>query len=235
MKNMIKPLALASAVMAATTSAQVMALEAGDWIFRAGLTQVAPNEDTSIVTLNGADAFAGSELGVDNDTQLGINLEYMLTPNIGLELLAATPFEHTVTAKGALATALSTNGGTDVADIKHLPPTLSINYHFDGMGNFQPYVGLGINYTIFFSEDGSNELEATLASDTDVELDDSWGLSAQVGFDYHLNEKWLVNGSVRYIDIDTEADIKVKASGAKVESDVDIDPYVYTLSVGYKF
>ncbi len=232
MKTMIKPLALATAMIAASTSTQVMALEAGDWIFRAGLTSVQPDESSSIVTLNGADAFAGSKVSVDDDTQLGLNLEYMFTSNIGLELLAATPFEHTVKAKGALATALSASGGTEIADVKQLPPTLSVNYHFDGLGSFQPYVGLGINYTIFFSEDASSELEATIGR-SDVELDDSWGLSAQAGFDYHLSDQWLINGSVRYIDIETDATIKSPAG--EVEVDVDIDPYVYTLSVGYKF
>lgn len=235
MNKVFKHLSLAVAVSAAMVSTQALAYEEGDWIVRVGATMVDPDASSSIVTVDGVDAFAGSKVDVEDDTQLGLNIEYMISPNLGIELLAATPFEHTVKAKGTLATALSGNGGTDVASVKQLPPTLSLNYHFDTNSAWQPYIGVGINYTVFFSEDGSSELEATLGSDTDVELDDSWGLAAQAGVNYHVDDKWLINASVRYIDISTDAEITIKANGAKIETDVDVDPYVYTLSVGYKF
>ena len=99
-------------------------------------------------------------------------------------------------------------------------------------GALQPYLGLGLNYTAFFNEDASNELDAALGN-ASVSLKDSWGLAAQVGLDFHLSDNWLLNGSVRYIDIETEGTIKTNAG--KVEVDVDIDPYVYTIAVGYKF
>lgn len=235
MNKVFKHLSLAAAITAAMASTQALAYEEGDWIVRVGATMVDPDASSDIVTLNGADAFGGSKVDVEDDTQLGLNVEYMLSPNLGVELLAATPFEHTVTAKGTLGTVLAGNGGKDVANVKHLPPTLSLNYHFDTNSGFQPYIGVGINYTVFFSEDGSSELEATLGSDTDVELDDSWGLAAQMGVNYHVDDKWMINASVRYIDISTDAEITVKANGAKIKTDVDIDPYVYTVSVGYKF
>jgi outer membrane protein len=235
MNKVFKHLSLAVAVSAAMVSTQALAYEEGDWIVRVGATMVDPDASSSIVTVDGVDAFAGSKVDVEDDTQLGLNIEYMISPNLGIELLAATPFEHTVKAKGTLATALSPNGGTDVASVKQLPPTLSLNYHFDTNSAWQPYIVVGINYTVFFSEDGSSELEATLGSDTDVELDDSWGLAAQAGVNYHVDDKWLINASVRYIDISTDAEITIKANGAKIETDVDVDPYVYTLSVGYKF
>jgi len=235
MNKVFKHLSLAVAVSAAMVSTQALAYEEGDWIVRVGATMVDPDASSSAVTMNGVDAFAGSKVDVEDDTQLGLNIEYMISPNLGIELLAATPFEHTVKAKGALGAALAGNGGKDVATVKQLPPTLSLNYHFDTNSAWQPYIGVGINYTVFFSEDGSGELEATLGSDTDVELDDSWGLAAQAGVNYHVDDKWLINASVRYIDISTDAEITVKANGAKIETDVDVDPYVYTLSVGYKF
>ncbi len=233
MKFMIKPLALATAMIAASTSTQVMALEAGDWIFRAGVTTVDPNESSDQTRAAGA-PFAGvdlGEVGVDSDTQLGITVEYMLSNNLGIELLAATPFQHTVSAKQPLKGVLGGSG--EIGDVKHLPPTLSLNYHFNSGSNFQPYIGLGINYTIFFDEDESSELEG-IGGDG-FELEDSWGLAAQVGFDYHLSEKWLVNGSVRYIDIETDAEVKNSVTGKVTVDNVEIDPYVYTLSVGYKF
>lgn len=239
MKSMMKPLALTSAIVAAMASAQTMALEAGDMIFRAGLTAVQPQDDSGNVTINGTDlgvALGGApaaQVEVDNDTQLGLTFEYMLPNRVGIEVLAATPFNHSVSGKGLL-------DNVDIADVKHLPPTFSLNYHFDTGSAFQPYVGLGVNYTLFFSEDMDADAEAVLVavgaanSGADIELDDSVGLAAQAGFDYFLDDNWLINASVRYIDIDTEATIKTDA-GARLKVDVDIDPYVYSLFLGYKF
>jgi outer membrane protein len=236
MKKVLKPLTLAAAVSAALVSGHVAAYEAGDWIVRAGITTVDPQEDGGAVEVNGAVlSLAGgtTELGLDSDTQLGLTGEYMLTNNWGIEVLAATPFSHTATGTGELQ-------GLDIADIKHLPPTVSAVYHFDTAGNLDPYVGIGINYTIFFDEDLTSEADAAFAgapfglTGGDVELDDSWGLALQVGVDYQINEKWLVNASVRWIDIDTEAEIKFD-DGTKVTADVDVDPMVYSVMVGYKF
>jgi outer membrane protein len=170
-----------------------------------------------------------SKVSVDDDTQLGLTVEYMLNSNWGVEVLAATPFSHTASAKGGTLSTLT----DDVADVKQLPPTVSAVYHFNNGEELQPYVGVGINYTVFFSEDLSSDTVAVLG-DGNVELDDSWGLALQIGVDYHLNERWLVNASVRWIDIDTEATIKLD-SGSRVDVDVDIDPMVYSVMVGYKF
>ena len=234
MKKLFQQLTLATAVSAALAAPQALALEAGDIVLRVGATTVAPDEDSDLVELNGAtlDLGAGpSTLSVDDNTQLGLTVEYMLSKNLGIEVLAATPFEHTASGEGELA-------GLDIADVKHLPPTVSAVYHFYPTEGFRPYVGAGINYTIFFDEDLTSEGDATLSSLSltggDVELDDSWGLSIQAGFDYDINSQWMINASVRWIDIDTEAEISFDG-GSKITADIEIDPLVYTVSVGYKF
>ncbi|WJG09261.1 OmpW family outer membrane protein [Aliiglaciecola sp. LCG003] len=213
-----KTLLLASALAASAPIAS--AYNTGDIVVRAGLTTVAPDESSSNVYVANSDLGVG--VGVDNDTQLGLNIAYFLSPNWALELLAATPFEHDIT--------LDTVGS--LGSSKHLPPTLSANYHFgSAMDSFQPYVGLGINYTVFFDEEftGANRQ----AGFSQLKLDNSFGLSAQAGFDYILNDNWLVNASVRYIDINTQATFDL--NGSKGSVDVDIDPFVYSLTVGYKF
>lgn len=234
---MKKALHIVSLAAASTMALPALAqtYQAGDWVVRAGATQVAPAESSSPLTLDGTvlpDPLGGT-LKVDDDTQLGLTLEYMITDSWGIELLAATPFSHTATVTDAMALQ-----GLDVADVKHLPPTLSAVYHIDLGNNFQPYLGVGINYTVFFEEDTTSAADATFATlglvGGDVEMDNSWGASFQVGFDYHLNQSWLINASVRWIDIDSTATIKFD-NGSEIESDVEIDPYVYTLSVGYKF
>lgn len=228
--QVLKPLTLTAAIAAVVLSTQAAAYDAGDVIVRAGATMVAPNDDSSRVTLNGASLGPNSGVSVDEDTQLGLTLTYMFDKSWGIELLAATPFSHSIKGEGAVL-----GGIGDIAEVDHLPPTLSVVYHFDTKGPVQPYIGLGVNYTTFFSEEASSSLEAALGN-ASVSLDDSWGLAGQVGVDWHLNDNWLINASARYIDIETDATITLKDLGdAKVKTSVDIDPYVYTVAIGYKF
>ncbi|MEH6528778.1 MAG: OmpW family outer membrane protein [Porticoccus sp.] len=210
-------------------AASVTAYEAGDFIVRAGAANVDPNDDSDALELNGT-ALAGTEAEVDDDTQLGLTFTYMLTNHIGVGLLAATPFEHDLKA--------DMGGGVkyDAGSAKQLPPTVTLQYFpMDGASKFQPYVGVGVNYTKFFDEDVDSELENALGLDGgDLELDDSWGWAAQAGFDYAIDEHWLLNASVWYIDLQTDAKFKFDQP-VVVEADVDVDPWVYMIGIGYKF
>ncbi len=218
--------------IAMTMSAASWAHEQGDWIVRVGAAHVAPNDDSDAIDVLGVVTLPGVDVG--DDTQIGITGVYMLRENIGIELLASTPFKHDITLSDL---------PVDAGETKHLPPTLMVQYYpMDNSNKFQPYVGVGVNSTIFFEEDVDNELNLALDGiaglpagtvDADLSLKQSWGLSAQVGFDYMLNDNWLINGSVWYTDIDTEA--KIKTALGTVKFDVEIDPWVYMLSVGYRF
>ena len=123
--------------------------------------------------------------------------------------------------------------GDKLGEVTHLPPTLTVNYYFnDPAAVFQPYIGAGLNYTFIFDEEfTSANGDAGL---TDLDLDNSFGVSAQIGADYMLNNDWHINASVRWIDIDTEATFNVGEAQGSV-NDIQIDPWVYTISVGYTF
>lgn len=218
---------ICAALVAAFSAPAAMANQAGDFVVRFGATTVAPNDDSGKVVVD-ALGTTGMEVSVDNNTQLGLNFAYFFTPNWAVEVLAATPFSHDINLQ---MSELGLGDGK-LAETKHLPPTISALYYFNSPeSKFQPYVGAGINYTIFFDDNFTDAREdQTFQS---LELDDSFGLSAQLGIDYKLENNWLVNASIRYIDIDTEADFEV--AGSKASVDVDIDPWVYTLSVGYRF
>ncbi|MFT5708161.1 MAG: outer membrane protein [Oceanospirillaceae bacterium] len=223
-KRLTTPLALMMTISALST--QVLAYEAGDFIVRAGATTVAPNESSSNVMLNRTTNL-GTKASVSSSTQLGLTFEYMLTAQWGVEVLAATPFRHNLKGQGgALA-------NTDIGSVKQLPPTLSMMYHFPTEGDFDPYLGAGINYTAFFSEDLASGT-ANAVSTGSLKLDNSWGVALQAGFDYQLNDKWLLNSSVRYMDIDTKGTIDFD-SGSVANVNVDIDPWVYSIMIGYKF
>ncbi|HGS4540312.1 outer membrane protein OmpW [Vibrio parahaemolyticus] len=206
------------AVVAALVSPSVFAHKQGDFVLRVGAASVVPNDSS--------DKILGSqeELKVDSNTQLGLTFGYMFTDNISLELLAATPFSHDIST--------DLLGLGDIADTKHLPPTLMAQYYFgEPQSKFRPYVGAGLNYTIFFDEGFNNK--AKNVGLTDLKLDDSFGLAANVGVDYMINDQWFLNASAWYANIETEATYKF--GGAKQKTDVKINPWVFMISGGYKF
>jgi outer membrane protein len=209
--------------------------QAGDIIVRAGAVTVQTGESTSSVKVDRG-ALAGTDLGgkatVGNDTQLGLNFAYMMTDNLGVELLAATPFKHDVHVKG---TGLAPANGK-LGTLTHLPPTLSLVYYpLDGKSAFQPYIGAGINYTWFMDGDTSSRAEGEGFSN--LRATNSWGWAAQIGADYMLTDNIMINGQIRYIDIDTQAyvDHNTLAGGVRAKVDVDIKPWVYMVGLGYKF
>ena len=107
----------------------------------------------------------------------------------------------------------------------------AVYYPLDSSSAFQPYVGAGINYTWFFDTELSSEAQDKGFSGLDMK--DSWGLAAQVGMDYMLTDSIMLNAQVRYIDIDTTGTTHIL--GDKVKVDVDVDPFVYMVGLGYKF
>src|SRR5690554_2201928 len=229
---------LASTILALSVAApSVMAHEAGDILVRAVVVTVTTSESTSGVVVDRSSVPAvpagtnlGGEATLNNNTQLGLNFAYMLTDKVAVELLAATPFEHDVAIKGT--------GAVDgsLGKVKHLPPTLSaVYYPLESSSVFQPYVGVGVNYTWFFDEETTASAESNTPSLTNLKVKNSWGWAAQVGADYMLTENIMLNGQIRYIDIDTEATVDVAGGASTAKVDVDIKPVVYMVGLGYKF
>ena len=186
----------------------------GDWIVRAGLSQVNPKSEN--LDLDGAFVV------VDSDISPTFDVTYMFSNHFGIELLAAYPFTHGIDLKP--------EGGPDsrIAQTDHLPPTLSLVWRpFDDKATFQPYVGVGMNYTMFFNEQLRNA-----PNSVDLKLDDSFGPAAVIGTDIALGEdkKWFLNAAVRWMDIDTDVSIENDELGT-----VEIDPFVYTVGFGRRF
>lgn len=227
---MNKSLLGASLVALALAAPVANAYQAGDFILRSGAITTAPNEDSSNIKLDGT-KISGTKATLDSDTQLGLAFAYMLTEHVGIELLAATPFKHTVGVKGLGA-------GLDgkLADIKQLPPTLSLQYYpMEASSKFQPYAGIGVNYTLFFDEELSSSRKQQGFSN--MKLQNSVGLAGQLGMDYMLTDNLLFNAAVWYVDINTKATIDgPSALGVgKTKVNVEVDPWVYMVGLGYKF
>jgi len=207
--------AVAAALAAGLLAGAAQAYEAGNWLFRIGAYGVFPESDNLTNVLG-----TGATLNVDDGYTLGFNFTYMITPNIGIELLAALPINHDIKLSGA----------GKVAETDELPPTLSIQYHFMPESSVRPYVGIGLNYTTFFNTSTNGALEGTSLS-----LDDSWGVAGQFGIDIDVAPNWFLNADIRYIGISTDASLSIPGTGTVDLGTVDINPWVVGLTVGTRF
>lgn len=196
--KLVRP--VAAAVFAALAAAP-MAAEAQNWVIGARALYVSPNVSTSI---NGLD--------VDSAWWAELDFTYYFTKNIAAELIAGAN-KHQVTLNGV-----------DLGSVGVLPPTLTLQYHWNDFGAFQPYVGAGVNYTYFYSTD--------LANNTLSIKNSSWGGALQVGADYEIAKNWYLNGDVKYVWMST--DVRVNATGANLGS-LDINPWIIGIGVRYRF
>lgn len=206
---MKKPLIALLSLAIAGAAAPAFAQSKGDFTVGIGVHQVNPDSDNGKIIGNTV------AVDVDSDVKPTVTFEYFLADNLGLEIIAALPFKHEIALQGL---------GT-VAETKQLPPTVSLQYHFNSEGKVSPFIGAGINYTTFFSEDTQGALAGN-----DVKLGNSWGLAAHAGLDFNISEKAAIRIDARYIDIDTE----VKLNGARIGT-ANIDPLVYGAAYVLKF
>lgn len=229
-------------------SFNALAQSQGDWMVRLGVGYIAPDADSENLVFEGIE-LDGYQIDVDEGTSAIVNLTYMATDHLGVELLAAWPFKHDIQGDGALS-GLGKLGSTE-----HLPPTLSLQYHFRPGQTFRPYAGIGLNYTKFFDEKANDTLHqgiigtsnAALGTDyaggsTELSIDDSFGIALQLGADVALNDAWFVNFDLRWIDIEADAELRtttVDGDGFDVDLQssvqADIDPWVVSTAIGLRF
>jgi outer membrane protein len=207
LRNTLPLLVLAVSGVLAAPSAS--AHSAGDWTVALGAHQVRAHSD------NGKLAAGTLPLDVGSSTRPTIAVEYFVRDNLGLEVLAALPFQHDIHVDGL----------GHVGSTRHLPPTVSLQYHFNSQGTVSPLLGAGVNYTTFFSEDTRGALAGSR-----LELDDSWGLALHAGVDFKVGDKGSIRVDVRWMDIDSD----VTLDGARLGT-ANIDPLVYGAAYVMRF
>lgn len=200
MKRMVSALALTSAL--AALAAPALAQQQGDWTVGVGIANVNPKSGNGTLVSAAAD--------IDDGTALSLTVEYFFRDNWGVELLAASPFEHDIRLNGAFA-----------ASAKQLPPTCRSTITSRPCGKVKPFLGLGLNYTTFFEE------ETALGT---LDLDDSFGVAVNAGADYQISDNGALRFNVRWMDIDTDATL----NGASIGT-AEIDPVVVNLAYVHRF
>jgi outer membrane protein len=177
---------------------------------------------------------------VDDGTSLTLSFTYMFTENWAFDVLAAWPFKHDIDIEATITDnilAVSETGAVPFGEVEHLPPTFSVQYHFAPDAEFQPFVGLGLNYTMFVSEDLDSAWPDLGV--TDFSLDDSFGVAAQIGADWMFSDQWLLNFDLRWINIEADlsgtVDDGVNPPETGELGTVEIDPWVFAINLGYRF
>ncbi|MEQ8267710.1 MAG: OmpW family protein [Parvibaculum sp.] len=203
----VAAIALLAGVSAAVPAqAEFAGKSAGDFMVRARAIGVMPDEDASTTI--------GGNVSISNDVVPEVDFTYFITDSIALELIAATT-THDV----------SHSFGIDLGEVSLLPPTLTLQYHFMPKERLSPYVGAGLNYTFFYNEDAAG------GPVTSIDYDNAVGYALQVGADYALNDNWYANVDVKKIFLSTD----VSMNGGAITADVDIDPWIVGVGIGYRF
>ncbi len=176
-----------------------------DWQVRLRAISVTPDESST--TSNGGDIKA------DSGVMPELDITYFFTENLAAELILATT-KHDMS---------EVSPNIDLGSVWVLPPTLNLQYHFNNKTAFKPYIGAGINYTIFYGEDSG--------AAANIDYDNGFGYSLQAGLDYKLDDHWMLNVDVKKIYLNTD----VSVNNGAVTADVDLDPWVFGVGVGYRF
>ncbi|MBB6227180.1 outer membrane protein [Polymorphobacter multimanifer] len=195
----------------------------GDVLVRVRTIMVAPTEKSGPIL----PAFPGETVGVGNSFMPELDFTYMASDHIGLELILATT-KHSLTGRTGTTGSIGKLGSTWV-----LPPTLTVQYHFLPEAKVRPYVGAGVNYSVFWNEKASDGLQAAVGK-TDVRLSNSFGWALQAGTDIDLTKKIFLNLDVKYIDMRTTARLSTAAIGVQ-QVKVDINPIVAGIGLGFRF
>jgi len=158
----------------------------------------------------------GLDLSINDKIIPEIDFSYFFMPQFAVELVLTYPQKQTIRS-----------GSTEIGSLKHLPPTLTAQYHFTTLGAFKPYVGAGLNYTRFSNVNFEPAVQAALQPTLSK---NSFGLAVQAGFDYEVAKNIYFNVDVKKVQIRTD----VSSAGTKVGT-FKVDPWLVGIGIGRRF
>ncbi len=210
---------LAGAAMAALLAGPALAQEstvrghqAGDFMIGASVIGLIPQSGGRVDVIGGRPDASATATGQ-------LDFTYFFLPNLSLNLIAATT-RHDVSVRG------SALGNVDLGHVWALPPTLTVQFHPLPRSRFSPYLGAGVNYTVFYGEGGSRTPPVTR-----VDVHNAWGFALNAGIDVELAPNWLVNFDVKKIFLRPD----VSVNHGLITATTQLDPSVIGLGLRYRF
>jgi outer membrane protein len=219
MRNTVK-IATAACVLLALGGAagDAVAKEKGTLLVRGRAIWVEPDISSSLkLGTAGIPGRAEAEFNLVPE----LDFSWFFTDNIAAELILATS-PHEVTAKSS-----PLGASVPLGDVWVLPPTLTVQYHFNPKGQFSPYLGAGVNYTMYYGEDEANGVRS-------LDFENDFGFALQAGVDIAISDKWVFNVDVKKIFVNADATVVVNGVGT-IKADVELDPWVFGVGFGYAF
>lgn len=207
MKKMKKH-AIAAALLGTVLCSATMAQQVteGPWMVRARAVHLNSSNGDS----------TGLGLAINNKWMPEVDITYFFNKNVAMELILTVPQKQTISASG-----------TNIGSLKHLPPTLTAQYHFTDLGGFKPYLGAGVNYTRFSSVRFDPAVDAALNPSIDK---NSFGWALQAGVDIPLSKNLYLNVDVKKVQIKTD----VSSFGGKV-GQFKVNPVLFGVGLGWRF
>ena len=205
----MKKTAIAAALLGSVMSMSAFAQETveGPWMVRARAVHLDSSNGDS----------TGLGLGINNKWMPEVDISYFFNKNVAVELILTIPQKQRLSAAGL----------GQIGSFKHLPPTLTAQYHFTDLGGFKPYVGAGVNYTRISSVHFSPAVAAALNPSL---KHNSFGLALQAGVDIPLAKNLYLNLDVKKVQIKTD----VKSGTDKIGS-FKVDPVLVGVGLGWRF
>ncbi|OCK53879.1 OmpW family outer membrane protein [Bradyrhizobium sp. LMTR 3] len=197
------------------------------WMVRLRVLGVLPDAGGSSVNVAGVPPLSSPNSGLSISDQAipELDITYFFTRNIAAELILGVT-KHQISGTGTL-------NGLEIGTAWLLPPTLTLQYHFTDFGAFKPYIGAGINYTVFFNQSAANTPFAGLAM-TDLHISNQVGAAVQFGFDYMLDSHWGLNVDVKKLWLRPDYSATVN-NAIPVTGRANIDPWLVGGGITYKY
>ena len=203
---------IAAAAVPAHAQEAVRGKHAGDFLIGASVIGVLPHSGGHVETIGGEPDASDSWTGQ-------IDFTYFLMDTLSLNLIAATT-RHELDVKD------SAIGDFDPGRVWALPPTLTLQYHPLPQERFSPYIGVGVNYTVFYAEGGGRS-----APVTDVDVKNAFGVALNAGLDIEIAPNWVANFDVKHLWLRPD----VRVNDGAINATTRLDPWIVGAGIRYRF
>ena len=187
-------------------------------------TAVLPDGKITAVNVDTVGLPAGTQTEANDNVVPTLAIEYFLSDSFSVETICCMT-QHDVDGVTGLP------GAELVSNAKLIPATVTGKAHVD-LGAIKPYVGAGVTYFWWVDVDPGAAVASAI---TKTDLSDEFGFVLQGGVDVPINDKGLgLTLDAKKYFVGTTASW-YDGSTLVIETEHDLDPWVLSAGVSYRF